>query len=128
MFAYEITSYKLYEGCSCSGKHRHASFLSSCLCARDHRECSIQRVGPGTVGGLVDLLRAIVRWTYIVFFILGIFFILIAAFTYLFARGDEAKVKTARNMLLYAAVAFIVAFLAVGFETIIGTFLTNPSA
>jgi len=88
----------------------------------------IQRVGPGTVGGLVDLLRAIVRWTYIVFFILGIFFILIAAFTYLFARGDEAKVKTARNMLLYAAVAFIVAFLAVGFETIIGTFLTNPSA
>mgnify|MGYP001573739431 FL=1 len=88
----------------------------------------IQRVGPGTVGGLVDLLRAIVRWTYIVFFILGVFFILVAAFTYLFARGDEAKVKTARNMLLYAAVAFIVAFLAVGFETIIGTFLTNPSA
>lgn len=88
----------------------------------------IQRVGPGTVGGLVDLLRAIVRWTYIVFFVLGVFFILIAAFTYLFARGDEAKVKTARNMLLYAAVAFIVAFLAVGFETIIGTFLINPSA
>lgn len=88
----------------------------------------IQRVGPDTVGDLVDLLRAIVRWTYIVFFILGVFFILVAAFTYLFARGDEAKVKTARNMLLYAAVAFIVAFLAVGFETIIGTFLTNPSA
>lgn len=88
----------------------------------------IPRVGPGTVGGLVDLIRAIVRWIYIIFFVVAVAFVLIAAFRYLFAAGDPEKVKGARNMIIYAAVAFIIAFLAVGFEQIIGTFLMTPSA
>ena len=88
----------------------------------------IQRVGPGTVGGIVDLARAIVRWVYIIFFIIAVLMILWAAFTYLMAGGDEAKVTEAKNRLIYAVVALAVAFLAVGFETIVGTFLQTPSA
>lgn len=88
----------------------------------------ITRVGPGTVGGLADLLRAIVRWVYIGFFILAVFFILYAAFLYLTAAGNDEAIGRAKKVLIYAVVAIVIAFLAVGFETIIGTFLTNPSA
>lgn len=88
----------------------------------------IPRVGPPTVGGLMGLVKGVVQWVYILFFVLAVLFILIAAFRYLTAAGDPEKVKSAQNMLIYAVVAIVIAFLAVGFETIIGTFLTNPSA
>lgn len=88
----------------------------------------ITRVGPGTAGGLLDLLRAIVRYVYIGFFILAVLFILYAAFLYLTAAGSDEAIGKAKKVLIYAVVAIIIAFLAVGFETIIGTFLTNPSA
>lgn len=88
----------------------------------------LPKVGPSTVGGLVDLVRAIVKWVYIIFFIAAVFFLLLAAFDFLFARGDPAKAAAAKTMLIYAAIAVAVAFLAVGFEQIVGTFLTNPNS
>lgn len=51
--------------------------------------------------------------------------IILAAFSCLFAAGDEEKVKTAKQRIIYAAVAIIVALLAVGFESIIKTFLQS---
>jgi hypothetical protein len=88
----------------------------------------VQAVGPTSVGGIVDIIRAIVRWVYIIFFILAVLFILFAAFSYLFSAGDPEKVATAKNRIIYAAIAVAVAFLAVGFETIIRIFLTAPTA
>lgn len=76
-----------------------------------------------TVGGIVDVLDNIVRWVYIIFFILAVLFILLAAFTYLTAGGDEEKVKKAKSQIIYAVVAIVVALLAVGFQVIIRTFL-----
>ena len=46
-----------------------------------------------------------------------------AAYTYLMASGDPEGVTKARNEIIYAAVAIIVALLAVGFDTAIATFL-----
>ena len=88
----------------------------------------VQRVGPTTVGGLVDILRNVVRWVYIIFFVLAVMWILLAAFNYLTAGGEAEKITKAKNMLIYAAVAIVVALLAVGFETIIRNFLAAPSA
>ncbi|MCX6702417.1 MAG: hypothetical protein NTW60_00930 [Candidatus Wolfebacteria bacterium] len=88
----------------------------------------LPKVGPSTTGGLVDLVRGINKWVYIVFFIAAVFFLLMAAFNFLRAGGDPTKASTAKNMLIYAAVAVAIAFLSVGFEQIIGTFLTNPNA
>ncbi len=88
----------------------------------------VPQVGPTTVGGVVDLVRYIVRWVYIIFFIVAVLFILFAAFTYLSAGGDEEKVKTARNMIIYASIAILVALLAVAFEAIIKGFLLSPTA
>lgn len=88
----------------------------------------VQRVGPTTVGGLVDILRNIVRWVYIIFFVLAVLFILLAAFNYLTAGGEAEKITKAKNQLIYAVVAIVVALLAVGFETIIRNFLASPGA
>ena len=88
----------------------------------------VEPVGPQTVGGLVDLVRQIVRWAYIIFFIIAVLMIILAAFSYLTAGGDAEKVNTAKNRLIYAAVAIAVAFLAVSFETIIKNFLSAPGA
>lgn len=81
-----------------------------------------------TVGGLVDTIRFVVRWVYIIFFVIAVLMIIFAAFTYLTAAGNEEKVKKARDMIIYAAVAVAVALLAVGFEQIIRTFLESPTA
>ena len=88
----------------------------------------VQQVGPSTMGGLIDVLRGVVRWVYIIFFIIAVMFILFAAFNYLTAGGDSEKVTTAKNQLIYAAIAIVVALLAVGFEVIIRNFLASPSA
>ena len=88
----------------------------------------IPSVGCKSVGCLVDYLRAIVRWAYIIFFILAVLIFIYVAFLYLTSGGSEEKVKKAKTMLIYALIALVVAFLASGFETIIGTFLTNPTA
>jgi len=87
----------------------------------------IQQTGPTTVGGLVDVLKGVIRWIYIIFFVIAVMFILFAAFSYLTAGGDAEKITTAKNRVIYAAIAIIVALLAVGFEVIIRNFLTSPS-
>jgi len=77
------------------------------------------------IGGLVDVLKAIVKWTYIIFFIIAVLFILFAAFTYLTAQGDPEKVKNARDQIIYAAIAVAVALIAVSFDLIIRNFITS---
>ncbi len=84
-------------------------------------------VGPSTVGGMVDIIRAIVRWVYIILFILAVLFILFAAFTYLTAGGAEEAINKAKTQLIYAAVSIAVALLAVGFSVIIQNFLETPT-
>lgn len=88
----------------------------------------VSQVGPQTVSGVVDILRNVVRWIYIIFFIIAVMFILFAAFNYLTAGGEAEKITTAKNQLIYAIVAIVVALLAVGFEVIIRNFLSSPSA
>ena len=78
-----------------------------------------------TAGGVKGVIQAIVKWVYIIFFIIAVLFILFAAFTYLTAQGDPEKVKNARDQIIYAAIAIIVALIAVSVDTIISTFLAT---
>ena len=104
--------------------------LSNVVLAQQYGQqyTGITPTGPGTVGGIVGLIGQIVRWVYIIFFIIAVLMIILAAFSYLTAGGDEEKVKAAKNRIIYAAVAIMVALLAVGFESIIRTFLVAPGA
>ena len=84
--------------------------------------------GINTANSVVDPVKRIIGWVYTVFFILAVLFILMAAFTYLTAAGDEAKLAKAKNQIIYAAVAVVVALLAIGFSSIVGSFIsTGPN-
>lgn len=88
-------------------------------------------INPGSpvesVSGAVNILTATVRWVYTVFFILTILFVLVAAYKYLTKADDAEKLKEARQQLVYAAIAVVIALLAVGFSAIISNFLQDPT-
>jgi len=63
----------------------------------------------------------VVGWLFTFLVILTVVFVLLAAFRYLTASGDPEKVKGASNMLIYAAVAIVVALFARGLPLIVGS-------
>jgi heme/copper-type cytochrome/quinol oxidase subunit 2 len=68
-------------------------------------------------------LTKIVQYTYTIFFIVAIFFILIAAFNFLTSKGDPEKVKSARSQILWAVVAIAIALVSSGAALIIQGFI-----
>ncbi len=86
-------------------------------------ELGVQESPIETAGGVLDVIANIVRWVYILFFIIAVLLILFAAFNYLTAGDQADKIRLARNQLIYAAVAIAVALLSVGVTAIIQNFL-----
>ena len=74
----------------------------------------------------LDVIASVVKWTYAIFFIITVMFVLFAAFNYLTGGDDAEKIKSAHQQIMYAAIAVAIALLAVGFSLIIKRFL-NPS-
>ena len=72
---------------------------------------------------IFDRIVNLLGWVYTIFFVIAAFFILFAAFTYLTAKGDPEKVKGARDQIIYAAIAIVVALLAFSIDQIISTFV-----
>lgn len=70
------------------------------------------------------VLKKILQWTYTIFFIMAVYFLLLAAFTYLSASGNPEKIKAASSQLLWGMVAIAVALISVGAAAIIRGFLT----
>lgn len=81
-----------------------------------------------TPGGLLDIITSIVKWVYIVFFIVAVLFILFAAFNYLIGGGQPEKVKLAHTQLIYALIAIAIALMSVGAVAIIKNFLQSPTS
>lgn len=81
-----------------------------------------------TPQGLLGAVASIVKWVYIVFFIVAVLFILIAAFNYLTGGGQPEKIKTAHTRLIYAVIAIAIALMAVGAVQIIKSFLEEKSS
>ena len=73
------------------------------------------------------ILAKVVQYTYTIFFIVAVIFILVAAFNFLTAQGEPEKIKNARAQITWALVAIAIALISVGAAQIIQTFLT-PSA
>ncbi len=86
-------------------------------------EIGVQESPIKTAGGLLNVIANIVRWVYILFFIIAVLFILFAAFNYLTAHDQPDKLKSAHDQIIYAAIAIAVALLAVGVTAIIQNFL-----
>ena len=78
-----------------------------------------------SISGVISVLNFILRIIYTIFFILAAVFLILAAFTYLTAGGESDKVKKAKNQLIYAIVAIVVALLAVGIRGIVASVLAQ---
>lgn len=74
---------------------------------------------------IFSVLIKIVKYGYTIFFITAVLFILVAAFNFLTAKGDPAKITSARNQILWAIVAIVIALLSVGAAQIINNFIST---
>lgn len=79
-----------------------------------------------TPEGIFNILKTVVQWTYTIFFVVAVLFILLAAYTFLTAKDDPGKIKSATNQIFWAAVAIAIALIAVGATQIIQKII-NPS-
>ncbi len=71
------------------------------------------------------ICTVVVGWLFTFLIVLTVVFVLIAAYRYLTASGDPEKVKGAGSMLIYAAIAIVVALFARGLPLIIGSLFTG---
>ena len=71
------------------------------------------------IAGVESLLNRILNIVFVIFFIIAVLFIILAAFGYLTAGGDDEKIKSAKQKLIYAIVAIVVALLATGIDNIV---------
>lgn len=81
-------------------------------------------VNISSVDQLIDILGNVANIIFVVLFTVAVIFILMAAFYYLTAAGDPAKVTLAHNRLIYAGVAIAVGLLAQAIVLIVRSLLT----
>ncbi len=79
------------------------------------------------------VLTTVGNWMFGILLSLAVLFLLYAAFTYLRAGGDPSKVDEAKNIIIYAIIAVVVAVLAKGMvmlaqSLIPGAGVTTPGA
>ena len=77
--------------------------------------------------GVIDLINTISNWMFTILLVLAVIFILLAAYEYLLSGGGEETSK-AHRMLIYAAVAIAVAFLAKGIVFVVAELVTNGNS
>lgn len=76
-----------------------------------------------SVEGIFELLTKIFGFFFGVVVALASIFLLYAAFQYIIARGDEGKIEKAKNIIIYAVVALVVAAIAWAVPTIVLDFV-----
>ena len=78
-----------------------------------------------TGANLVTTIQALTNWFFVAFLLLAVVFVILAAFQFLSGGGDPQAVAQARQKLIWAAVAVIVATLARALPTVINNII-NP--
>ena len=78
---------------------------------------------PSTAPELVTKITLIIHWIQYGLFIAGAILIVIAAYDYLFSKGDAEKIKTAQSTLIYAVIALVIGLVAGGLPSVIGSIL-----
>ena len=76
-----------------------------------------------TPEGIFTILQKIIQYVYLAFFFVAIIFIILAAFNFLFAKGNPEKITSARSQITWAVVAIVIALISVGAAAIIQSFI-----
>lgn len=70
---------------------------------------------------LTDLVTTFTNWGQVIAGSLALLFIIVAGINFIWNGGDESKLKTAKNMILYAAVGLAIVMLATVIKEIVVT-------
>jgi hypothetical protein len=80
------------------------------------------------LGQVTNAVVVVVNWMIGIFWVLAVAFVIWAAFLYLTGGGDEDKIKTAKQKLIFAIVAAVIALLATGIRVIVRNLITGQGA
>jgi hypothetical protein len=97
------------------------SLISPVLAQQNQLATSSIRISG--VQDIIKIINNIAKWMYTILLALVVIFVLVAAFTFLTAGGKTENVKKARNQIMYAVIALVVALLAFSINTIITNIL-----
>ena len=78
---------------------------------------------PTDFGSLITVIVVIAQWMFGILMALGIVFVLYAAFLYLLAQGNEDRIATAKNVLIYSIIALVIGVLAGGVSVVVQDFV-----
>ena len=78
-----------------------------------------------SVSAVTNVLSRIVGFMQVLLFAAAGVFIVLAAFQYLTAGGDEEKVKEARQKLVYAMIAIAIGLVATGIGSVVKDVIGN---
>ncbi|MDP3724919.1 MAG: hypothetical protein Q8R20_00425 [Nanoarchaeota archaeon] len=76
-----------------------------------------------SIGDVQEIVKDIVGWVQVFFYIIATLFIILAAYGYLTSGGEAEKTKEAKNKVIYAVVAIAVALIAGGVVQLVDTFV-----
>ena len=92
----------------------------------------VQLPGPNdtvtNTGGIIVAACTIFNYMFLGLLLLGVLFVLLAAYRYLTAAGDPENVTKANRTLIYAAVAIAVSLFARALPVLIGNFVLGDGA
>jgi len=84
--------------------------------------------GVRNINGVINIFNVAINWLFTILLIFAVLVIILAAFQYLTAGGDEEAVKKANKKILMAVVAIAVAFLARGVVYVVAQLLDSGGA
>lgn len=73
------------------------------------------------------IVYRVVGYVYTLFFLVAVLFILLTAYNFTTSRGDEGKIKKAKEQLKWAIIAIVVALMSSGISVLINNFLLEGS-
>jgi len=79
----------------------------------------LAQVEPAPEIDVMAALDRIANWLFAILLVVAVIYIILAAFNFVTAGGDPAKVATARQNVMYALVGVAVAFLAKGLVALV---------
>jgi uncharacterized membrane protein len=68
---------------------------------------------------VICMIKKIAGWFYGILMVLGVVYVLYAAFLYLISQGDKERIENAKKALIYAIIALVIAVLAGGISAVV---------
>jgi len=85
----------------------------------------VESIQISSIDDILTIISNITLWMYRILLAIVVIFVLMAAFTFLTSGDNVNNIKKAKNQILYAAIAVVIAILSFSVSTIITNVLSG---